>query len=476
PSVAMANDDRGSELCYVAIIFTAISLFCLGLRCYTMGFILKRFFLADWTAVLTGLNQCAFCAFTLLGVKNGLGKHVVDVSPENRIEALKWKWAGQVSYVVGSTLIKFVAGLLLLRLFAGQRWQRITIIFLMVLVGLVQIFYLFIAIFQCTPVPFYWYRYTAGTPSRAIVSTRPWPRFPPTSPSSWGSSATGSLHFSPSLLCARLRWKGRPRYPLSGFWPLAPCTASLANVVRIPYAKQLLSSPDYLHNFTDLAIWSIIECALGLTATSLATLRPLFVRINMLASSQVLSTFRSRPRTSRRNNSTGPSASRGVSKHPDTQDREVFSKHQSMNSDSHLSQKVPPVPVDFLPSEQRAVQQVPPAFYPNRERSRTVPFKDAQGAWSPRPPSTLWNATCHLPPAPLDKILECVAKLLYDIPYACHDLEIVGEFLHSRRSASYLYRQSSRYWCHSRSCESRNIALATYVMPVCQSNVHVDAS
>lgn len=110
------------------------------------------------------LNQCAFCAFTLLGVKNGLGKHVVDVSPENRIEALKWKWAGQVSYVVGSTLIKFVAGLLLLRLFAGQRWQRITIIFLMVLVGLVQIFYLFIAIFQCTPVPFYWYRYTAGTP------------------------------------------------------------------------------------------------------------------------------------------------------------------------------------------------------------------------------------------------------------------------------------------------------------------------
>lgn len=110
------------------------------------------------------LNQCAFCAFTLLGVHYGLGKHVADVSPEDRIEALKWKWAGQVSYVVGSTLIKFVAGLLLLRLFAGQRWQRIAIIVLMVLVGLVQTFYLFIAIFQCTPIQFYWFRYTAGTP------------------------------------------------------------------------------------------------------------------------------------------------------------------------------------------------------------------------------------------------------------------------------------------------------------------------
>lgn len=52
----MANGDRGPELCYVAIIFTTISLVCLVLRCYTMGFILKRFFLADWTAVLTGVR------------------------------------------------------------------------------------------------------------------------------------------------------------------------------------------------------------------------------------------------------------------------------------------------------------------------------------------------------------------------------------------------------------------------------------
>ncbi|KAK8131839.1 hypothetical protein PG999_000012 [Apiospora kogelbergensis] len=359
----MANDDRGSELCYVAIIFTAISLFCLGLRCYTMGFILKRFFLADWTAVLTGLNQCAFCAFTLLGVKNGLGKHVVDVSPESRIEALKWKWAGQVSYVVGSTLIKFVAGLLLLRLFAGQRWQRITIIFLMVLVGLVQIFYLFIAIFQCTPVPFYWYRYTAGTPVTGHCLNPTLATIPTYVSIFLGVVSDWFLALLPITLVRKIEMERKAKISIVGILAIGSM-ASLANVVRIPYAKQLLSSPDYLHNFTDLAIWSIIECALGLTATSLATLRPLFVRINMLASSQVLSTFRSRPRTSRRNNSTGPSASRGVSKHPDTQDREVFSKHQSMNSDSHLSQKVPPVPVDFLPSEQRAVQQVPPAFLP----------------------------------------------------------------------------------------------------------------
>ena len=56
----MANYDRGPEMLYVAIIFTAISIFSLGLRCYTMGHILNRFFPADWVAVLTGVSDVFF--------------------------------------------------------------------------------------------------------------------------------------------------------------------------------------------------------------------------------------------------------------------------------------------------------------------------------------------------------------------------------------------------------------------------------
>lgn len=56
----------------------------------------------------------------------------------------------------------------------------------------------------------------------------------------------------------------------------------MATIVRIPYAKQLLSDPDYLYNFTDLAIWSTVEIGLGLTASSLATLKPLFRKLKIL--------------------------------------------------------------------------------------------------------------------------------------------------------------------------------------------------
>jgi len=63
--------------------------------------------------------------------------------------------------------------------------------------------------------------------------------------------------------------------------------ASFATAARIPYAKQLLSNPDYLFNFTDLAIWSTVEISLGLSASSLATLKPLFRKFKILASTKI---------------------------------------------------------------------------------------------------------------------------------------------------------------------------------------------
>lgn len=68
-------------------------------------------------------------------------------------------------------------------------------------------------------------------------------------------------------------------------------SASVATIARVPYAYQLLSNPDYLYNFTDLAIWSIVECGIAITASSLATLRPLFIEMKFLASAHFTSRY-----------------------------------------------------------------------------------------------------------------------------------------------------------------------------------------
>jgi hypothetical protein len=67
----------------------------------------------------------------------------------------------------------------------------------------------------------------------------------------------------------------------------------MATVARIPYAKQLLSNPDYLYNFTDMAIWSTVEIGLSLSASSLATLKPLFRKFGAFTTLQTGSRFNS---------------------------------------------------------------------------------------------------------------------------------------------------------------------------------------
>lgn len=50
------------------------------------------------------------------------------------------------------------------------------------------------------------------------------------------------------------------------------------------YVWQLTDAEDFLYDFVDIAIWSVVENGLGLTASSLATLRPLVRKLRSLCS------------------------------------------------------------------------------------------------------------------------------------------------------------------------------------------------
>jgi len=55
--------------------------------------------------------------------------------------------------------------------------------------------------------------------------------------------------------------------------------------VRIPYAYGILDNPEYLYTYQPIAVWSTIEIGVGFTASSLATLTPLFRRIKIFRGS-----------------------------------------------------------------------------------------------------------------------------------------------------------------------------------------------
>lgn len=58
--------------------------------------------------------------------------------------------------------------------------------------------------------------------------------------------------------------------------------ASVATIVRMKYLLAYQDPDDYVYGITDIAIWSEVECTIGIVAGSLATMRPLLRYLRVL--------------------------------------------------------------------------------------------------------------------------------------------------------------------------------------------------
>ncbi|CAK7238656.1 MAG: hypothetical protein STHCBS139747_000074 [Sporothrix thermara] len=87
----MAVDDRGPQFAAILISFLVLSIVSVMLRCYSMGIILRRFYIEDWLAVITICFYCVYTATGLLSAHYGVGQHVVDVPVEHRVHAVLWR-------------------------------------------------------------------------------------------------------------------------------------------------------------------------------------------------------------------------------------------------------------------------------------------------------------------------------------------------------------------------------------------------
>jgi hypothetical protein len=67
-----------------------------------------------------------------------------------------------------------------------------------------------------------------------------------------------------------------PKFLLE-YYLLTGSSGSTASIVRFPYIYQLTETEDFLWSNTDVSIWSTVEPGIGITASSMATMRPLFV-------------------------------------------------------------------------------------------------------------------------------------------------------------------------------------------------------
>jgi hypothetical protein len=193
-----------------------------------------------------------------------------------------YRWAAEIVYLLISPMTKWIVGLWLLRICPHQRWRQVTIWSLLGVVTLFELFYIGVAVVACQPIDYQWLRYAPVKPiGQCNASTF----------ATVTAYIAGCLNVIGDwvlpLMPASLVWKSTgmtPRTKASVIALLAlGSIASIATIVRIPYARGILNQPDYLYNFTDLGIWSTVEIGVALTASSLATLKPLFKKMGIFS-------------------------------------------------------------------------------------------------------------------------------------------------------------------------------------------------
>jgi len=217
-------------------------------------------------------------AFLLTMVEQGgFGNHIVTLMSQTIITGLKFLWLWELSYVVATTLIKLSIALLLLRYAIVRAEKYFIYIFVILTIALSSVMF-FTVMFECHPVSNFWNR--AGHPQLS------------------GSCGSASNVFTNGIahaiqICVSdcilgiypiwILWKVSLSFRTKVYLAVILGLGSIAigaTIARIVYitenAKQNL---DFVWTHISFATWTQVEVGVCITASSVATLRPLLDKL-----------------------------------------------------------------------------------------------------------------------------------------------------------------------------------------------------
>ncbi|KAH8794944.1 hypothetical protein BGZ57DRAFT_329909 [Hyaloscypha finlandica] len=262
---------RGPQVAGVAGLFLALSTITIMLRCYCRAFVVKSFGLDDWSALIAWVFFVFFCTFAIAGVYHGTGQHSSLLPQEEIPIGLKWWWACEPVYVLSNMALKFSIGIMLLRI-SVSKTHKIIIWTTVAILEIYGLAYFLLFVMQCLPSSYFWTRFTGGTgscidPTITVNATYAY--------SAISCAADWTLGLLPISLVWNLQMNPRTKVSVAAILALG-AIASTATIIRIPYVKDLSNQEDFLYATTDVALWSTSETGIGIAASSIATLRPLF--------------------------------------------------------------------------------------------------------------------------------------------------------------------------------------------------------
>ncbi|KAI1379008.1 hypothetical protein F4677DRAFT_465274 [Hypoxylon crocopeplum] len=233
----------------------------------------------DYSMMIALVLFIVCCIFASLSCLSGLGAKDVDIqsidpSGDLSRNALKWYFFFQATYLLCFPFIKISVCVALLRITNAKRyviplWSIIVVSVFMSLLGFVAV------MVQCKPIGANW-NPSVGHCSGSIHGTRV----------AFTVSATAIFSdwlcaIIPGFILWNLNMRLKVKVSLVFILALG-VLASISTCIRIPYIELYSNTfrqpADGLYKTCNIAVWSVVECGIGIIAGSLPQLQPLFRR------------------------------------------------------------------------------------------------------------------------------------------------------------------------------------------------------
>ncbi|KAK3362788.1 integral membrane protein [Lasiosphaeria hispida] len=269
-SMDQVIDPRGIELFVVQIVFLSLVWVFFVFRLLVKLTIIKKCSLEDLFMYAAVLTYTAYATITIWGIHSASWDW--ESNPVQAESTALYSWLlCEVIYPPLSALIRTSIAVFLLRI-ATVKTHRYIIHFSIATTWMLSLVYLFLLLFQCTPISHY-YEQVLGQPGSCIDKD--------VVPSMTiaHSIISALTDFLLALLPAVMLWdvklNKRTKTWIATLLGMG-LLAGIALIIRIPYVRFTpVSSSDFLNQTGDTALWSVVEMSLGIIAGCAATMRPL---------------------------------------------------------------------------------------------------------------------------------------------------------------------------------------------------------
>lgn len=149
--------DRSDQYATIALTLGIISAVSAIMRLvYKACFTIAEFGLDDWFILVTLMSGMTSCVLNVVGLaRYGIGRDVWTLTSVEVTTFVKYLYIAQILYFVEVALLKLSLLFFFQRIFPGRPVRRLILVTLIfnTLYGLV---FVFVGIFQCWPIKYYW--------------------------------------------------------------------------------------------------------------------------------------------------------------------------------------------------------------------------------------------------------------------------------------------------------------------------------